>query len=456
VDPDTPQALKREKEKNMTKKPLHIGMTLAPTWLSGEGWRRPDSAVEGLLGYDYYIDIAKRAEAAKLDFVFQPDVLAVNMAHLGRGSGMAGLDPTLLLSAIAHATDKIGLLTTISTTFYPPYILARMIMSLHWLSKGRAGWNIVTALDGQKNFSLEDMPAPEDRYARAAEVTEIVMQLWDSFPREAWEPDRDSGQFVRAELVQPIQYDGQFHKVEGPLSVPSFGTGVNRIPLVQAGASETGRDFAARVADATFASTPDMEAAIDLRRDLRRRAKAHGRSENAVRLMPGLSLYLADTESEARALYRATHASADDARKLASILEMTDLDLADWPRDRRIRANDLPPQPTKLRSRTHAGLLRRAIERNEPTVSELLNMPEVMGSAHWQVIGTVGQAVDAIHTWQNAGAMDGFILFPGGSVDCMHHCLDKLCPTLSEEGLLRQDYTGSTFASHLENGPDMV
>ncbi|QUS36151.1 NtaA/DmoA family FMN-dependent monooxygenase [Falsirhodobacter algicola] len=433
----------------MPKAPLHIGMTLAPTWLSGEAWRRPDSAVEGLLGFDYYIDIARRAEAAKLDFVFRPDVMAVNMGLLGRGGGMGGLDPTLLLSAIAHATDRIGLLTTISTTFYPPYVLARMLMSLHWLSKGRAGWNIVTALDGQRNFSLRDMPGPEERYARAAEVTEIVTRLWDSFPRDAWAPDRDSGRFVDAEMVRPIAFEGQFHSVEGPLSVPSFGTGLNRIPLVQAGASETGRDFAARVADATFASTPDMEAAIDLRRDLRRRALAHGRPADAVRLMPGLSLYLAPTEAEARDLHRATHAAADTGRKLANIREMTGLDLTDWPQDRPIRAADLPPTPQRLRSRTHAALLRRAILRDEPTLAALLEMPEVAGSAHWQVIGTVGHAVDAIRTWQDAGAMDGFILFPGGSTGCMHLCLDGLCPALAEAGLLRREYAHATFAGHL-------
>jgi FMN-dependent oxidoreductase, nitrilotriacetate monooxygenase family len=433
----------------MTGKTLHIGMTLAPTWHSGAAWRRADSAVEGLLGYEYYVDIARRAEAAKLDFVFRPDVLAVNTALLGRGTGLAGLDPTLLLSAIAHATDRIGLLTTVSTTFYPPFIIARMVMSLHWLSKGRAGWNIVTALDGQKNFSLDEMPSPEDRYARAAEVTEIVTRLWESFPVEAWQADRESGQFVQADLVRPIRYEGQFHKVEGPLSLPNMGTGDHRIPLVQAGASEAGRDFAARVADATFASTPDMEAAIELRRDLRRRARAHGRNEDALRVLPGLSLYLAETEAEARDLYRATHADADEARKFASILEMTGLDLRNWPRDRHIRANDLPPPPAQVRSRTHATLLRRAIERNEPTVTELLAAPEVMGSAHWQVIGTVGQAVDAIRTWHEAGATDGFILFPGGSVGCMHRCLEELCPTLSEAGLLRRDYRGDTFASHM-------
>lgn len=432
----------------MSKKPLHIGMTLAPTWLSGEAWRRPDSAIENLLSYDYYIDIAKRAEAAKLDFVFRPDVLALNMGLLGRGTGMAGLDPTLLLSAIAHATDRIGLLTTVSTTFYPPYILARMIMSLHWISKGRAGWNIVTALDGQRNFSLEDMPTPEDRYARAAEVTDIVTQLWDSFPREAWIGDRNSGVMVDPDLVHPIDYEGKFHHVEGPLTVPNMGN--YRIPLVQAGASDVGRDFAARVADATFASTPDMEVAIDLRRDLRRRAKAHGRDEDAVRVMPGLSLYLADTEAQARELYSATHAFADEARKFANILEMTGLDLRDWPKDRPIRVNDLPPPLAKVRSRTHAGLLRRAIERHEPAVAELLQMPEVMGSAHWQVIGTVAQAVDEIRRWRDADALDGFILFPGGSVDCMHLCLEALCPALSEAGLLRRDYHGTTFASHFE------
>ena len=431
-------------------RPLHIGMSLAPTWLSGEAWRRPDSGVEGVLGSEYFIDIARRAEAAKLDFVFRPDTLYLNTDLLETSIGTMGLDPTLLLAAIARETSHIGLLTTASTTFYPPYILARMIQSLNWLSNGRAGWNIVTALDGQENFSMAEMPSPEERYARAAEVTEVVTRLWASFPQEAWEIDRDGGRYVNSDLVQPIDFKGAYHQVKGPLGLPDMADA--RIPLVQAGASEAGRAFASRVADAIFAATPDRDAAVELRRDLRARAVAHGRSADAIRVMPGLSLYLAETETEARELYRATHARADDARKRASVKAMTGLDLTGWARDRKIAANDLPPPPEKVRSRTHSDLLRRMIQRSEPTVAELLQAPEVIGSAHWQVIGTVGQAVDAVRDWQAAGAIDGFIAVPGGSVASMHRTLEDLAPALSDLGLLRAEYSGSTFADHFGDG----
>ncbi|MEI2384352.1 NtaA/DmoA family FMN-dependent monooxygenase [Breoghania sp. JC706] len=428
-------------------KMLHIGMSLAPTWLSGEAWRRPDSNVEGLLTSDYYLDIARRSEAAKLDFVFRPDTLFLHPKMLESGPGFGALDPTVLLASIAHGTSRIGLLSTVSTTFYPPYVVARQIQSLNWLSNGRAGWNIVTALDGNENFGLADMPTPEERYARAAEFTEVVRRLWDSFPEAAIRHDREAGIGTDASLIRPIDHEGGCFSVKGPLNLPSFGR--SPVPLIQAGASPIGRDFASSIADAIFAATPDRDAAIDLRRDLRSRAEGHGRPADAIKVLPGLSLYLGRTRQEARDLFAETHARADRGRKIATILEMTGLDLSDWPDERRVTSADLPTAPEKVRSRTHSDLLRRLILRDEPTVADLLTRPEVMGSSHWQVIGTVDDAIAEIMDWADAGAMDGFIAVPGGSVACMHRTLDEMIPRLSEAGLFRNDYSGTTFAEHL-------
>lgn len=433
------------------KAQLHIGMTLAPTWLSGEAWRRPDSGIEGLLELDYYVALARRAEAQHLDFVFRPDTLAMTRAQIDRGVGGAGFDPTLLLAALIQSTRQIGLLTTVSTTFYPPYILARIIQSLHVLSGGRAGWNIVTALEGQQNFSMEAMPAPEERYLRAQEVTDIVQKLWASFPADALLADRGAGRFLDPAQITPIAHRGLYHSVEGPLGVRQVPGA--RVPLVQAGASEAGRDFAARVADAVFASTPDREAARDLRADLHRRAAAHGRA-HAPRLMPGMSLFLAATRAEARELWQETHAATEAARKIATIAEMTGLDLSNWPSDRPIRAADLPPPPAQLRSRTHAALLRRAIIRDEPLLADLLRAPEVIGSAHWQVIGTVEDALVQICEWQDAGAIDGLILFPGGSVGAVDLALEGLIPALVDIGRFRCGYRAQSFIGHLEEGRD--
>lgn len=284
-----------------TPKRLHIGMSLAPTWLSGDAWRRPDSNIEGIFGSDFAVDIARRSEAAHLDFVFRPDVSSLPLDVLETGSGFASLDPTVLLAAVARETSRIGLVSTVSTTFYPPYVVARQLQSLHWISNGRAGWNIVTALQGHENFGLDAMPDAEQRYARAAEFTRLVHDLWDSFPREALLVDRESGRYADVSRVRPVDHDGEFLKVKGPLNLPAFGEA--RIPLVQAGASESGRDFAASVADLVFAPTPDKEAALELRRDLSRRAERHGRSPRDVRLLPGFSLYLAESREEAREIF---------------------------------------------------------------------------------------------------------------------------------------------------------
>ncbi len=427
---------------------LHIGMSLAPTWLSGDAWRRSDSEIERVYSSDYALDTAKRSEAAKLDFVFRPDSLFLNVEALESGPGFGSLDPTIQLASIARETSRIGLLTTVSTTFLPPYVVARQLQSLNWISEGRAGWNIVTALDGNENFGLSEMPSAQERYERAAEFTEIVRRLWESYPADALELDRNSGRYADSSRVKPIDHDGAHLRVKGPLNLPAFGN--TRIPLIQAGASPDGRNFASSVADAIFASTPDMEAATELRQDLRRRAEEHGRKADDIRLMPGLSLYLAQSREEAAALFNETHARTDSTRKFASILAMTGLDLSDWPQQKRVTGADLPPLPQKLRSRTHAELLRRLILRAEPTVADLLSRPEVIGSAHWQIVGTVDDAVAEIAKWQSAGAIDGFIAVPGGSVASMRLVLDEVIPCLTEAGLFRTDYSGETFMDHLE------
>lgn len=422
-------------------------MSLAATWLSGDAWRRPDSDIDGLFSSGFYLDIAKRAEAARLDFVFRPDTLNLDVRALEKGPGFSSLDPTILLAALARETTHIGLLSTVSTTFTPPYVVARQLQSLNWLSNGRAGWNIVTALDGNENFGLASMPSGPERYQRAAEFVEVVRRLWQSYPGEALRFDREQGRFAETAQVRAIDHAGLHFSVRGPLNLPSRSG--SDIPLVQAGASSEGRNFAASIADAVFASTPDIKAALEIRRDLRQRAERHGRKADDILVLPGLSLYLATTRAEAVEIFRATHARTEKSRKLASIKAMLGLDLAAWPKDRVIGPDDLPSPPANVRSRTHADLLRRMIVRDAPTVEQLLDRPEVIGSAHWQIIGTADDAAAQIKNWAAAGAIDGFIAVPGGSVGSMRLTLSEVVPNLAEAGLFRREYSGATFADHL-------
>lgn len=427
---------------------LHIGMSLAPTWLSGDAWRRPDSGVEQTFSQAFFLDIARRAEAAQADFVFCPDVMSLRTDLLSQGAGFASLDPTMLLSAIAPQTRHIGLLTTVSTLFFPPYVAARQIQSLNWLSNGRAGWNIVTALEGHGNFGMAEMPSTSERYARATEFVSVVRQLWQSFPHDALHFDRDGGLFADPERVQAIDHRGRYLSVKGPLNLPAFGEG--RIPFVQAGASPEGRHFAAGVADAVFASTPDQETARQLRQELHELAARQRRRPEAVKLMPGLSLYLAETGSAARQLHADTHARRDPARDRKSIRDLLGVDVSDWPLDRLVQPDDLPAEGDFVpRSRTHATLLRDLVTRESLPLGELLRRPEVMGSAHWQIVGTVDDAVGQIEDWFTHEAIDGFIALPGGSTDSMHRVLGELLPRLSKAGLFRRQYSSNTFIGHL-------
>lgn len=425
---------------------LHIGLSLAPTWQSGDAWRRADSDIEGIYSADFAVDLARRAEAAHLDFVFRPDVCAVNESQLDAGSGFACLDPSILLAAVSQHTSRIGLVSTVSTTWNPPYVVARQLQSLNWVSRGRIGWNIVTALQGHENFGLSAMPSADERYRRAAEFTQVVRQLWDSFPADSLLIERDTGRYADATRVRPIDHEGEHFRVRGPLNMPQFAA---RIPLIQAGASQSGRDFAAAVADVVFAPTPDLQAAQDLRDDLSLRALRHGRDPAEVRLLPGLSLYLADTREQAREIFMHTHGRLDRTRKLQQIREMTGLDVSNWPDDQPITPADLPAPPPSPASRTHSHLLRRLLARESLTVSELLLRPEVISAAHWQVIGTAQDAVESIQAWAASGAIDGFIAAPGGSVGSIALFLERVMPELVERGLFRRDYHGQTFMEHL-------
>ncbi|MDN4082922.1 NtaA/DmoA family FMN-dependent monooxygenase [Paenibacillus polymyxa] len=426
---------------------LCIGLSLSATWMKGDGWRRPDSGVEKMGAIDYYIDLAKMAEKAKLDFLFKADYLYVSPQMLGDSANFGSPDPTMMFAAIARETERIGLVTTISTTFNPPYVVARQLQSLHWLSNGRAGWNIVTSIEGAENFGDSPMPSPQERYAKAMEFTDVVRMLWESFPNEEIVIDRESGIFSDKDKVTSIHHSGDFFSVRGPLTLPAHTSG--SIPLFQAGASDTGRNFASSIADAIFAAMPDLESGVELRTDLRRRAKEHGRDPNAIKVLPGLYFFLAETREEAHELHKSAHAHLSLERRHASLKSVLGLDLSSFELDHCVTADMLPDPNQPVRSRTHAELLRRYITKYEPTVEEVLARPEVVGSAHWVSVGTVDDVLNEIIQRFEAGAIDGFIALPGGSEESMKIFFEKLMPQLVERGLFRSEYAGSTLRAHL-------
>ncbi len=434
----------------MLRPKLCIGMSLAPTWLSGEGWREADSGIEGLYSSDLALDVARRSEAAHLDFVFRPDASFLPLPVMEQSFGFSSLDPTLLLAAIARETQRIGLVTTISTTFGHPYLAARQLMSLHWLSRGRAGWNVVTALQGNENFGLPEMPSSEARYARAEEFTEVVQRLWASFPAQALRVDRAGGRYADTDLILPIYHQGPHFAVRGPLNLPHYPG--PRLPLMQAGGSAMGIDFAGKAADMVFGMTPDIDTALRMRAQLSARALAHRRDPADVRLMPGLSLYLAASRAEAMDLFLANNARVTRAQRAERLREAVGLDVSGWPDDRRLRSGDLPAGHASPRTPAHVAIIRGIIDRESPRLGDLLARPELLASVHWQIIGTPADAAEEIGRWFRAGAVDGFIPVPGGSVRSLDLTLGDLVPRLARAGLFRDRYRGETLLEHLDEG----
>ncbi|MBY7100731.1 NtaA/DmoA family FMN-dependent monooxygenase [Bacillus sp. 6YEL31] len=420
-----------------TKKKLCIGLCLIS--------RKKEQESMFNSGIDEQVELALQAEEAKLDFVFKADYLVAHPDLIARNKGNVMLDPTLLFTAIAYATEKIGVVTTASTSFYPPYILARQLQSLNWISNGRVGWNIVTSIDGAENFGETGMPPSEERYAKAAECTELVRKLWRSHPYEVLKVDNTE---VIREMVKPIEHSGEYFEVKGPLNIPQHISG--EMPLFQAGASEAGRNFAASVADAIFAAMPDIESGIELRQNLRRRAEKHGRKQDDVRVLPGLYFFIGDTYEEALEMHRQAHQHLTMEKRLALLEMVLGLDARGIPLESKIKEDMLPSREQTVRSKTHAELLRNFIIKNEPTVEQILERPEVVGSAHWVAIGTPQDVFREIMERFEAGALDGFIAIPGGPQKSLDLFFSEVIPLFVKAGVFREEYTGSTLREHLE------
>ncbi|QBP91990.1 LLM class flavin-dependent oxidoreductase [Bacillus mycoides] len=420
-----------------TKKQLCIGLCLIS--------RKKEQENEFDSGIDEQVELAKQAEKSKLDFVFKADYLVAHPDLIARNKGNVILDPTLLFTAIAYATEKIGVVTTASTSFYPPYILARQLQSLNWISNGRVGWNIVTSIDGAENFGEAGMPPSEERYAKAAECTELVRKLWRSHPYEVLKEDNAD---VIREMVQPIEHRGEHFEVKGPLNIPQHISG--EMPLFQAGASESGRNFAASVADAIFAAMPDVESGIELRQDLRKRAEKHGRKQDDIRVLPGLYFFIGDSYEEALEMHRQAHQHLTKEKRYALLEMVLGLDVRGMPLESKVTEHMLPSRNQAVRSKTHAELLRNFIIKNEPTVEQILERPEVVGSAHWVAIGTPQDVCKQIMERFEAGALDGFIAIPGGPPKSLDLFFSEVIPLFVRAGVFREEYTGSTLREHLE------
>jgi FMN-dependent oxidoreductase (nitrilotriacetate monooxygenase family) len=407
-------------------------------------WRLPQSNSSAGTDVAHFQRLARTAERGKLDSIFFADspVLHGNVAQRPYGS----LEPTVLLAAIAAVTERIGLIATASTTYNEPYNLTRRLASVDHISGGRTGWNVVTTAGdaAARNFSLAGQPAHSERYERAAEFLDVARRLWDSWEDEAVIADKATGVWADSNRVHPVNHEGRYFQVEGALDVPRSVQG--RPVIVQAGSSENGKAFAARYAEAVFTAHQTLSDAQDFYADLKQRTTAAGRNPDSIKILPGIVPVIGPTEAEARRLEQELDGlilPEHARRQLAGVLRVTPESLE---LDRELPA-DLPPEDQIEGSKSRYTLIVNLARSERLTVRQLIGRLGG-GRGHRTISGTPEQVADAIQSWFEVGAADGFNIMPPVLPSGLDIFVDQVVPILQNRGLFRTEYTGRTLREH--------
>lgn len=408
---------------------LRFAVNLIPGPLQKEDGSHPFIDIED------FVRSAQLAERARLDSVFFADSQGLGPG----GKGFAYLDPLVVLPALARETEHIGLVATASTTYSTPYALARSILSIDHVSHGRAGWNIITTMDPavSRNFGFADPPSREDRYRRAAEFTDVVFALWDS-----WQDDVTEAWDLENLRRRPIDHTGEFFSVAGPLQLPRSRQG--RPVVFQAGGSDQGIDTAAQYADAVFSVGLGEESSRDYRERLNKEARnKHGESAGVL-VLPGIFFTVGSTTDEVQRLLHEAENALDGTDVLHRFATRFDLDPDAVDLD-----GPVPSEVAVTESTRSIGFAKGGVElaRNNRDLT-LRRFIVLGGGGHRRVFGTPDSITDDLVGWVDRGAADGYTVF----VESLPQFAEHIVPLLWERGVHRREYTGTTlrdnFAQH--------
>jgi FMN-dependent oxidoreductase (nitrilotriacetate monooxygenase family) len=430
----------------MTRSPtrhLHLNAFLMSTGHHEASWRLDQSNPTANTDVRHFQDLARTAERGKLDSIFFAD--SPVLRDVGRRPA-GTLEPTVVLTAIAGATERIGLIATASTTYNDPYNLARRFASVDHVSGGRAGWNVVTTAgpEAARNFGLDDQPAHHERYARADEFLDVAYKLWDSWDDDATIADKATGVWGDDTKVRTIDHEGRFFKVRGPLNVPRSPQGHPLI--VQAGSSEDGKGFAARHAEAIFTAQQTLADGQEFYADIKRRVAAAGRDPQSVKVLPGIVPVIGATEAEALRLEQELDDLIRPEYARAQLAKTLRVDPDDLPLDRELPA-DLPAEDEIEGAKSRYTLIVNLARREHLTVRQLIGRLGG-GRGHRTFAGTPEQVVAAITEWFELGAADGFNIMPPALPADLDAFVDHVVPLLQRRGLFRTDYEGTTLRDH--------
>jgi alkanesulfonate monooxygenase len=424
---------------------LHLGAFMRPVSIHTGAWRYPGSYPDANFNFGHLKHFAQTLERAKFDAFFMADHLAVlNMPieALKRSHTVTSFEPFTLLSALAAVTERIGLVATGSTTFDEPYHIARRFASLDHISGGRAGWNVVTTSnpDAALNFGLDDHMEHDERYKRAREFYDVVTGLWDSFADDAFIRDVESGIYFDPAKMHVLGHKGQYLSVRGPLNIarPVQGWPV----IVQAGASDAGKQLAAETAEAVFTAQNNLDDGRRFYADVKGRMDKLGRNREHLKILPGVLVVVGDTVDEARENRARVDSLVNYSNAIASLSIALGHDASKFDPDKPLP--DVPETNASKSGRERAIALGK---RENLTVRQLAQ--RLGGYGGLAFVGTAKTIADAMEEWLVSEGSDGFnVMFPY-LPQGLDDFADKVVPELQRRGIFRKEYTGTTLRDHL-------
>jgi alkanesulfonate monooxygenase len=428
-----------------TPRQLRLGAFMRPVSIHTGAWRYPGSYPDANFNFAHLKRFAQTLERARFDAFFMADHLAVlNMPvdALKRSHTVTSFEPFTLLSALAGATEHIGLIATGSTTFDAPYHIARRFASLDHISGGRAGWNIVTTSnpDAALNFGLEEHMEHGERYARAREFYDVVTGLWDSFADDAFIRDAESGIYFDPDKLHVLNHKGKYFSVRGPLNIarPVQGWPV----IVQAGASDAGRQLAAETAEVVFAAGSSLANARRFYADVKGRMEKVGRNPDHLKILPGALVVVGDSIEEAREKRARLDSLVHYANAIASLSIALGHDASGFDPD-----GPLPEVPDTNASKSGRERVIELAKRENLTVRQLAQ--RLGGYGGHAFVGTPATIADQMEEWLVTRGSDGFnVMFPFLPAG-LEDFVDRVVPELQRRGLFRREYEGKTLRENL-------
>jgi len=435
----------------MTKK-LHMayfssagngGGNKAGSWArttNGYDWRYPE----------LHQDIARAAERAKFDMVFYADALAASMVyqnsyeHQARAGIMMPVhDPIPIMGVIAAATSRIGMVSTISTSFYPPYMAARVLSTLDHLSRGRMGWNIVTSAqkNAAENMGLEDLPQHDRRYDIAEEYLELCRKLWDSWEPDALVMDREANVFADPAKIHTVDFKGEHFSSRGPLNVSHSPQGY---PVIaSAGQSPRALEFAGKNSEMTIFIKRTVPEIKEVSGKIRDRAAAVGRDPKSCKVFNVIQPFVGETDSIAHERYQAFRETISAESVLASMSDGLGYDLSTLDRNKPI-----PPEAFEGSNAMPFAFRSYYQDGKTPTLGEIAL--DITANYHLTPVGTPEHIVDILEEVAREGDLDGYFLeYAITDYASFVEFVDRVVPEAQRRGLMRSDYTGTTLRHHL-------